>query len=110
MCFHCYDSAANCAARLEQAKRLGYPVWVTEFGRPLDPDLTPRQQAEDTRQMVATLEADPQVERYAYWPAVYRPGLEVPQLFWAPLAQPLVSWDQQTIVGYALTEAGEAYR
>ena len=109
MCFHCYDSAANCAVRLERAKALGYPVWVTEFGRPLGLDMTLRQQAEDTAQMVAILESDPQVERYAYWPATYRPGWEVPGLTWMPLAVPLVGWDQETVVGYTLTLVGQTY-
>jgi hypothetical protein len=111
-CVHCYRSAAECAVRLEQAKALGYLVWFTEFGRLLGLDLTVRQQAEDTAQMVAMLEADDQVERYAYWPGAFVWGQEVPYnpwTSWAPLAVPLYWWDQKTVVGYALTHVGQVY-
>lgn len=80
LCLHCYSVAAHCLAQVERHLGLGVldRLWLTEFGLPLGLDLSIRQAMEQNAALVNALDADPRVERWAYWPADTEYGWSVP--------------------------------
>jgi len=112
LCLHCYNTARNCLASVERHLGLGVldRLWLTELGVPLGLDLTLRQAMAENEALVNAVDADPRVERYAFWAA----GIEYG---WTAPSRPVSGWnalsfwwrDRDGRLEERLTDLGLAY-
>jgi len=101
--YHCYNPAHACIARLHDAKTIartiGAPsIWLTEFGTPLGIDTTMKDRARDLDQLIAYMERDAAIERYAYFATMLPDNLcndiADPTIGWIPLAYQVFRKDE----------------
>jgi hypothetical protein len=116
LCLHCYAEAAHCInatqAHLITGADFGLDtIWLTEFGMPLGLYYSIDDARKENGALVAWLEANPQVERYAYWSAMIpHYGYTVPGKpisGFNPLAYIWISQDARKLE--RLTDMGEWY-
>jgi hypothetical protein len=75
LCLHCYADALTCAHQIDSHLSNGAifgldRIWLTEFGLHLGTTRSIDQTIAQNAALVACMEADPRVERYAYWSAL----------------------------------------